>query len=238
MTDAQRHTSAQKCLALLEALAASDRPLGVSELGRLVGAARGTVHKRLTGLVEAGWVEQDLEGRYGLSLTAAAVGNAALAQQGIGRHVADALQGLVTETGETASIAAVYRGQTRIVQRAESDHILHADIRVGTQFPLSIGASSHVLAAFALTDAAREALRAEGAALPSDEIIARTRAEGVARTVDELQPGITAISVPLQDNLRFKTFALTLSAPNERIDLPAHEQALLRARERIQEMRR
>jgi len=212
--------------------------MGVSELGRLVGAARGTVHKQLTGLVEAGWVEQDLEGRYGLTLTAAAVGNAALAQQGLGRHVHEALEALVTETGETASIAALYRNQTRIVQRAESDHILHADIRVGTTFPLSIGASSHVLATFALTEAQREAMRAAGVALPSDEVIQRTRATGAARTVDELQPGISAVSVPLRDPLRFKTFALTLSAPNERMDFPRHEEALRRARDRIQETRR
>jgi DNA-binding IclR family transcriptional regulator len=231
-------TSAQKCLALIEALAGVDRSLGVSELGRLVGAARGTVHKQLTGLVAAGWVEQDGEGRYGLSLTAAAVGNAALAQQGLGRHVHEALETLVTETGETASIAALYHARTRIVQRVESRHILHADIRVGIEFPLSIGASSHVLAAFALTGAQRDALRAEGVPLPPDDVIARTRAEGVACTVDELQPGITAVSVPLPDGLRFKTFALTLSAPNERIEVARHEQALRRARDRIQEARR
>jgi DNA-binding IclR family transcriptional regulator len=229
-----RQTSAQKALALLEALAGEQRPLGVSDLGRLVGASRGTVHKHLCGLVEAGWVEQDHQGRYGLTLTPAMVGNAALGQAGLGARIHAAMEEIVAETGETVSIAAVYRSGTRIVQRAESDHILHADIRVGTEFPLDTGASSHVLCAFALTERARTALREAGAAVLAEEEVERVRAEGVARTVDELQPGISAVSVPLRDRLRFKVFALTLSAPNERMDFAAHEAALRRGRMRLE----
>jgi DNA-binding IclR family transcriptional regulator len=228
-----RQTSAQKSLALLEALAGLDAPLGVSEIGRLVGASRGTVHKQLSGLVEAGWVEQDGDGRYGLSLTAARVGNAALGQAGLGRRIHGVLAGIAEETGEAVSIAALYRSMTVIVQRAESEQILHADIRVGTQIPLSVGASSHVLVTFALTPEARAALRERGSELPPDDVLERVRTEGVARTVDELQRGISAVSIPLYDHLRFKTVALTLAAPNERMDFAAHEEALRRGRERI-----
>jgi len=229
-----RTTSAQRSLALLEALAGSGRALGVSELGRLVGSPRGTVHKQLAALAEAGWVEQDAEGRYCLSLTAATVGQAALAQMGLGRQVRDALETIVAETGETASIAVVHRSRTRIVQRAESEHLLHADIRVGTEFPLSIGASSHVLAAFGLPPAVLEAFRQNGVELPPDDVILRVRAEGVARTVDELQPGISAVSIPLRDTLREQVYALTLSAPNTRIDFDAHEAVLRRVRETLE----
>jgi DNA-binding IclR family transcriptional regulator len=227
-------TSAQRSLALLEALAAQGRPLGVSELGRLVGSPRGTVHKQLAGLTTAGWVEQDADGLYGLSLMAATVGQAALAQMGLGPRVRDALEQLVDETGETASVAAILRGRTRIVERAESQHLLHADIRVGTEFPLSVGASSLVLAAFGLTPRRRELLRELGTALPPDEVIARVREEGVAHTVDELQPGISAISIPLRDRLREQTYALTLSAPNTRIDFAAAEAALRRIRAELE----
>jgi DNA-binding IclR family transcriptional regulator len=228
-----RPTSAQKSLALLEALAGVDAPLGVSDLGRLVGASRGTVHKQLMGLLDAGWVERDEEGRYGLSLTAARVGNAALSQAGLGRRIHDVLAHIAEETGEAVSIAALYRSMTVIVQRAESEQILHADIRIGTQIPLAVGASSHVLVTFALSPDARDALRARGVELPPDELVERVRAEGVARTVDELQRGISALSIPLYDQLRFKTVALTLAAPNDRMDFAAHEEALRRGRELI-----
>src|ERR1700712_122298 len=140
MTDElPQRNSAQKCLALLEVLADADGPLGVSELGRLAGASRGTVHKQLGGLVASGWVEQDGEGRYGLTLLATRVGNAALHHAGLGRRIHRLLEGVVQETREAVSIASVFRGRTVIVQRAESEHILHADIRVGTQMALDTG---------------------------------------------------------------------------------------------------
>jgi len=226
-------TSAQKALALLEVLAGAAGPLGVSELGRLVGASRGTVHKQLGGLVAAGWVEQADDGRYGLSLTAARVGNAALRQAGLGRRIQVVLEEVAARTGEAISIAALHRDATLIVQRAESDQVLHADIRVGTRIPLDEGASSHVLTAFALTSAKRGEMRASGIRLLPEDALVEIAADGVARTVDGFVEGITAISIPLYDALQFKTVALTLAAPNARVHFARHEAALREGRDEI-----
>jgi DNA-binding IclR family transcriptional regulator len=224
------YNSAQKTLLLLEALASVSGPIGVSDLGRAVGASRGTVHKQLSALVASGWVEQDADGRYGLSLMAARIGNAALTQAGLGRRIHGILVRLAEETGETISIATLHRGQALIVQRAEPDQVLHADIRVGTQLPLDVGASSLVLCAFALTLEQRDALRARGTAMPAEELVQRTFETGAAATVDEFVAGITAVAVPLHDSLRYRTVSLTLAGPNDRVDVPAAEEAMRRGR--------
>ncbi|HEY4281071.1 MAG TPA: IclR family transcriptional regulator C-terminal domain-containing protein, partial [Conexibacter sp.] len=184
-------------------------------------------------LVASGWVEQDSDGRYGLSLMAARIGNAALTQAGLGRRIHAILEQLAEETGETISIATLNRGQALIVQRAEPDQVLHADIRIGTQLPLDVGASSLILAAFALTREQRDVLRERATPLPTEALIGRTHAAGVATTVDEFVAGITAVAVPLHDSLRFRTVTLTLAGPNARVDTAAAEAALRRGRELI-----
>jgi DNA-binding IclR family transcriptional regulator len=226
-------SSTQKSLVLLEALAEAGRACGVSELAQLVGSTRGTVHKRLATLVAAGWVEQNADGRYGLSLLAARVGNAALAQAGLGDRIHEVLRWTVQETGETCSVAMLHRDAALIVQRAESDQVLHADIRIGTQIPLSAGASSLVLLAFALSAQQRDELRARGVELATEERVAAVEQAGVAYTIDEFVEGISAVAIPLRDDLRFTTMALTLAGPRSRFE-PDHAERVLRvARERI-----
>jgi DNA-binding IclR family transcriptional regulator len=226
-------SSTQKSLALLETMADAGRAVGVSELAQLVGSSRGTVHKRLATLVASGWVEQNADGRYALSLLAARVGNAALAQAGLGQRIHEVLRWTVRETGETASVATLHRDSALIVQRAESDQVLHADIRVGTQIPLDVGASSLVLLAFALSAQQREELRARGVVMAGEERVAAVAQAGVAYTIDEFVEGISAVAIPLRDDLRFTTMALTVAGPRSRFE-PDHAERVLRvARERI-----
>jgi DNA-binding IclR family transcriptional regulator len=220
-------SSAQKTLRLIEILAEAGRPLGVSELARRVGAVRGTIHKQLAGLVGSEWVEQDPEGRYRLTLKAARIGNAALEQAGLGRRIHALLEQVASRARETVSIAALADDAAVIVQRAESGHVLHADIRVGTRVGLDGGASGLVLAAFALSAEDREELRRRGVAVASEDALGTVTADGLALTVGQLAPGISAISVPLYDALRFQTVALTISGPSDRLD-PVSAEGFLR----------
>lgn len=225
--------SAQKSLRLLELLAAAEGPVGVSELARRVGGARGTVHKQLAGLAASGWVDQDPDGRYHLTLKVARIGNAALEQAGLGRRIHLILEDIAAHTGESVSIAALNGDAALIVQRAESAQVLHANIRVGTRMALDTGASALVLGAFALGPKQREALRAQGAAVASETVLEEVRQAGVAHTIDALVDGISAVSVPLYDALHFKTVALTISAPTHRLDAERDEAALREGRRRI-----
>ena len=230
-------TSAQKALALLEVMATQPRPAGVSELARLVGASRGTVHKQLTMLVASEWVEQNGDGRYRLSLQAARVGNAALRHAGLGDRVQRVLEDLVEGTGETASVAVLEGTTGLIAQRAESGQVLHANIRVGTQIPLnSGGASNLVLLAFALTERQRWALREKGVDMPGEAAIRDVQAEGLATSVDEFVEGVAAVSVPFRSDLEFKTMALTIAGPVARLDVAGATRALRAAREQINAM--
>ncbi|MEE3750863.1 IclR family transcriptional regulator [Mycobacterium intracellulare] len=226
-------SAAQKSLQLIEALAEAGRPLGVSDIARRVGSARGTVHKQLAGLIASGWVEQDLDGRYGLTLKVARLGNAALEQAGLGQRIHSLLQQVAARVNETVSIAALGGDAALIIQRAESSQVLHADIRVGTRVALDGGASGLVLSTFALNEAERDELRSRGIAVAPEEVVTAVERAGVAYTVDKVASGISAVSIPLYDSLRFKTVALTISGPTQRLDPVVAEHALRQGREHI-----
>lgn len=226
-------SSTQKTLSLVETMAMAGHALGVSELARMVNASRGTVHKQLTTLVASGWVEQYADGRYGLSLLVARIGNAALRQAGLGEKTQHILEGIVAETGECATIAALHQRNALIIQRAESDQVLSANIRVGTVIPLTAGASALVLLAFSTTPAERAVWRRSGVELAGEERIKAVRAAGSAVTDDEFLVGVRAVSVPLRDDLTLTTTALTMVGPKERVDVGRAMTALLAARERI-----
>jgi DNA-binding IclR family transcriptional regulator len=229
-------SSTQKALALLETMAAVGRPAGVSELARIVGSSRGTVHKQLSTLVACGWVEQHGDGRYSLSLLTARIGNAALRQAGLGDKIQDILEAVVVESGECATIAALQRDGALIVQRAESDQVLSANIRVGTVIPLHAGASSQVLVAFATSPEQRELWRRAGVGLPSETSVQKVREAGYAETTDEFLPGVTAISLPVRDELTLRTIALTMVAPKDRMSAERALPVLRAAREEIQDL--
>jgi DNA-binding IclR family transcriptional regulator len=69
-----------KGLALLEVLAHSDHPLGVTELAARIGLGKSNVHRLLQALVEQGYVRRDGDGGvYAASIRLWELGSAVLA---------------------------------------------------------------------------------------------------------------------------------------------------------------
>ncbi len=226
-------TSSRKTLRVLEVMAQCAAPVGVSELAQLLGSSRGTVHKQLSTLVASGWVEQNALGHYHLSLLPVRIGQAALRQSGLGEKVQRVLEQVAAATGECATIAALDNDAGLIVQRAESDRVVSADIRVGSRLPLRDGASNLVLLAFATTADQRESLRASGVAVAAEEQIAAVHSAGFAHTVDAFVDHASAVSIPLYDEFGLRTTALTLVGPHHRVDRDTALVALRGARDAI-----
>lgn len=228
-------SSAVKTLLLLEFLSTLDRPVGVSELARLVGASRGTVHKRLASLSAVGFVEQDEEARYRLSLAMAQIGSTALVQAGLDARLQGMLDRLVAQTQETATVAALHRDQALIVQRTESQSVLNVAIRVGTILPLSYNASALVLQAFAMTADERAELRACGRSLAAEADIVKVHDQGYAVSVDEFIKEVSAVSIPLNNGRLARTVALTVVGPSTRLNWEHALEALYAARDGLKQ---
>jgi DNA-binding IclR family transcriptional regulator len=223
--------SALKCLALIEELAACREPVGVADLAKRLDSRRGTVHQQLRTLVAAAWVEQLDNARYRLTLRPVSIGAAVLEQADLGSRVLPTLTALAAETGETASIAVLYRGSALILQRVAADRVLTVDIKPGTGMPLTVSASGRVLVAFADEHELAQLSKSD-AAMPDQGIVEAARRSGFAEQLDEYVAGMSSMAVPLTGT-KLGTAALALTAPTERFDSARLLPKLAQARDEL-----
>ncbi|WP_165494890.1 IclR family transcriptional regulator [Actinomadura roseirufa] len=209
--------STLRCLEVLDALAATEEPVSVSELARRMDARRGTLHQQLQTLVHAGWARQTPDAKYYLSLRALHVGKAALTQAGLAERLLPSLEELAERTGEAAALAVLDGTDVLIVQRVESPHLIRADIRVGTRMPLATSAAGLVLLAHA-DDARRAGLAGRGVAVPAPEVLDGIRERGYAVQKGEYQPGLSSAAVPVTLGPDEELLTLSMAAPTERFD--------------------
>jgi DNA-binding IclR family transcriptional regulator len=198
-------------------LADSPEPLRLSDLARLTGTGRGTVHQQLATLVEGGWVEQCADNRYRPALHSARIGYLALRQASLAQRLRPHLESLAASTLAAASIAVLDGSEALIVQRAEPGRVLLAGLRVGSRLPLASSASGRVLAAYASPEQLI-ALERLSAALPLEEMQSSIRARGCAVSVGEYLDYVYAVAAPLFDDSGALLAALSIAGPSSRFD--------------------
>lgn len=225
-------SSVLKTLQLLDCLGSSQTAMRVTDIAKSTSMSRATAHQKLVTLVEAGWVEQTLEGSYRLTLQATRVGNNALSQAGIGERIEPILQRLVAESSETASLAVLEGQHARIVQRVETGGVLRAELRVGALLDLEHSASGRVLVAFA-GPAAIERLREQNVPLPADKLLAQIRRENFASSSGRSFAGVRAVAAPIFDTGGGCIAALSLVGPLPRFTIERTRPPLLRAADAI-----
>ena len=123
--------------ALLRALGGCE-PDGATttELARLTGLARPTVHRLLTSLVEEGLVDRDAgNGCWSLGPELYLLGSVAAARYDITRHARDVVHRLAQKTGESAFLSARRGDETVCLLREDGSfplrsHVLYEGIRL------------------------------------------------------------------------------------------------------------
>jgi len=224
-----------KTMAVLDVLASSSRGMKLPEIAATMELSRPTAYQRLLTLIEAGWVEQDHEMRYRLSMHACRIGAAALEQADLGTRVHPVLEKLVHRVKETASLAVLDRGVPCIVSRVESDSVLRAEQKIGTTMSLEGSASGRILTAFA-DDATLARLRESGEKLASAELLEETRANGYALSSGYTDSGVIAIAAPVF-GLHGRCMAtVSLVMPQTRFDLETFRDPLVETARTITKM--
>ncbi|MFC4171392.1 IclR family transcriptional regulator [Microvirga sp. GCM10011540] len=221
-----------KTLAVLDLFADSSHSMRLPEIAKAMDISRPTAYQRLLTLIEAGWIEQDEQGRYRLSMHVCRLAAAALEQANLGSRVQPVLQELVHEVKETASLAVLERGLPCIISRVESESVLRAEQKIGTTMSLEGSASGRVLTAFADEITLRR-LKESGETLASEEILAAARAAGYALSSGYTQVGVRAIAAPVFDVHGKCNATLSLVMPETRFNLEGVRDALIRAAEKV-----
>ncbi|WP_276356680.1 IclR family transcriptional regulator [Cohnella caldifontis] len=215
---------------------------GLSEIASEVGLHKSTVFRLMATLEDRGFVIRDeATEKYRLGLRILEL-SSNLSREGDPSVVLlPGMERLRDEIGETVSLY-VRDGNERVrIQAVQSAQAIRRVAPVGARMPLSVGASSKVLLAFA-----EEPVRKEAMADPAwpasvdraayvrqlDEI----RAAGYATSFEEREPGAAAVSAPIFNRAGKLAAALAVSGPSNRLTpdvMHRHAPAIMEAAQRM-----
>jgi DNA-binding IclR family transcriptional regulator len=184
---------------------------------KATGDQRAAVYQRLRTLVDAGFLEQTVEGAFRLALRFQFYAVRALEQANLGERTTELLQEIVAESGETATISVLDGYHAVIINRVESHQVLRADLRVGARMALGASASGSVLVAFGSLEM-RERLREQGIALPDDIALAEVRERGFALFAPTDPQFVAAVAAPVFDAAGQCIAVIAISGPTTRFD--------------------
>ncbi|MCM3784895.1 IclR family transcriptional regulator [Neobacillus mesonae] len=197
--------------------------LGLTEISSRIGLHKSTVHRLLTTLEDKGFVVRNPSTekyRLGIRIWELAAHMSQSDDPAV--LLLPAMERLRDRLGETISLY-LKDGNERIrVQAVQSNQAIRRVAPVGVRLPLSVGASSKVLVAFASKEEQEQLMRAFDPQLSVDQDtylaqLQEIREMGYATSYEEREPGAAAVSAPIFDRKGNVAAALSLSGPVSRL---------------------
>ena len=216
--------SLNRGLALLQALAAAEYGLGLTELAQQAALPASTVHRLLGTLQQARFVQHDADtGRWRIGVQAFTVGSAFLSHRDLVREAHPFLRRLVEQGGETANLAIRDGDQAVFIAQVQCQELMRMLARLGGRAPLhasGVGkallctSTSETIAALAArTGLPRYTERTNALCQALDEIQSR----GFALDAEEQAVGLRCVAAPIFDEYGQAIAAVSLSGPTTRM---------------------
>lgn len=223
-----------RTLDVLEALAASDLPLGPTELATRTGATKTAVFRILATLEERGYVVRDSgSGRYRLGTPLAYLGGRSLQSNDLRQVARPTLESLFEHFQETVNLGVLDGTDIVYIDMIESHHGLRMSARVGDRHPAYSTSIGKAILAFLPPRERGRHLPARLDARTAQTIIDRdgleseleaVRQRGVAEDRGENEAGAHCYGAPIFDNLGTPIAGLSISGPESRLRLMATQQ--------------
>ncbi len=180
-----------KALDVLFHLRDASSPLGVTAIARALGMGKSGVHRLLTALATRRLVERVEGGRYELGYGLVSLAAAVSAGDPLVVVAGPVLDDLAGETGETVFLVTERAGVLTVSAKSEGDGFLRAAPAVGESIPVARTAVGKLYAAHAPDRLVRPRPR-----IPA-VVLEETRRCGFARNLEEWQPGLSVLAVPV-----------------------------------------
>lgn len=219
--------SVGRALAVLEALARSDREMGVSEISAVTGLAVGTVHRLLTTLAYHGYVRQNAASRkYGPGMKLLSV--AAVAHEQIGGISRPFLSRLMQISQETANLAILEGNSVLYTEQVPPPRMLRIFTEPGNRVPLHTAGTGKVLLAYQTPQVVETIIDRTGlpGATPNTitdrtallGILEQVRKQGYAIDLEEQEEGVCCLAAPVFTPDDRILAAMSISGPASRLD--------------------
>ena len=230
ITDTGKAFPTVKAVAILEAMATVRRPLGVTEVGVLLGLPKPTAHRIVRMLESEGLLQREPGSRRfvpGARLVRLGLGVVAASMLSAPRHAI--LEALSQKIGETCNFGVMADSHVVYLDRVESAWPFGLRFEPGSHVPLHCTSMGKLFLSLmpakkcalllrsmplyrytenTITDAAR--LEAE---------LENIRSAGVSTDNQEFLAGVVCVAVPVRDTNKQPVAALAVSAPLARMTL-------------------
>lgn len=145
---ARLDTTIVKGMRVIETLAQSPKPLGVTELARTLGLQKSNVHRILSTLSEIGYVQKEQgTSLYHLSLKAWEIGSKVINRNHLRRAARPLLRQLHEETAEVVFIAVLNGIDILYLDAIDAVYPLQTGVQTGWRVPAAFPASGRALLA-------------------------------------------------------------------------------------------
>jgi DNA-binding IclR family transcriptional regulator len=141
-------TTLFKGLNLLEALALSPNPQGVTQLSHQLQINKSNVHRLLRTRATAGFIEQLPDRSYRAGMKLWQLGNEIMQNLDLSSHSLDLMQELVDVSNESVHLAVLHDLEVIYVEKLDSDQPVRAYTRKGGSAPIHCVATGKTLLAF------------------------------------------------------------------------------------------
>jgi IclR family acetate operon transcriptional repressor len=221
--------SFDRAVAILDAFTADRPELGVSEIARITGLSRSTVHRLLVTLRRHELVQQlPNHTDYALGPHLLRLAQAAYSHVNLQKAASAIMASLRDECDETIGLHARLGPGTRtVLYQVESKQPLRRTYtEIGMPISIHQGAPGKVLLAFSSPELQEEILAGELAAATPRTItdprklraeLARARRNGYAVSLEERVAGISTVAVPVANHTGTVIAALSVTGPSTRL---------------------
>jgi DNA-binding IclR family transcriptional regulator len=218
----------EKALRVLEAFDERTPEWSETALRQELDIPSTTLNRILRGLERSGYVLRREDGRYRLGLAAIRLGNRASDSLDLAAVLDPRIRAIAREINELTLLAVpdLPAGVARYIAAAESISRLRVTAEVGTEIPLTAGATARVILAFqpqaAIDEVLARRIRRIAAGTLTDpgavrEHLERARHQGWAMSWEETYDGAWAIAAPLLGDDGETAFAsIGIAAPVSR----------------------
>jgi len=193
-----------KGLAMIEALAQSRNPRGVSDLATEMDLTKSNVHRVLKTLESAGYVTQIAStARYRLSLKLWELGSKVMSRLDLKREAAEAMEDLSNATRETVHLSILDGAEVIYIDKIDSPEPIRAYSMIGGRAPAYAVATGKALLAFRqfdgiasipITPFTQNTVR-DARELAAE--LARIRSQGYAVNTGEWREGVSGVAAPI-----------------------------------------
>ena len=213
-----------KGLTVLEHLAGSETPRGVSDLARSLKLTKSNVHRTLQTLVAAGYARATPPGTYECTLKLFELASSVLARVDVRQVAEPYMRALAEQTQETIHLSLLDKVEVIYLHKIESPQPVRAYSSIGGRAPAYCVASGKALLAYQ-----EEALTHLPDALPvytprtiaSLDLLRReleqVRIQGFAINRGEWRDGVCGLAVIVHDAMGRPGAAIGISGPADRL---------------------